>query len=81
MNSAEEVSSTNPRKTDRVPLKADNHLFGITLMFPEARDLSDTVDYYSSRVDPDDVEDVEAELAAADDFDEKHALQEEAAAK
>jgi hypothetical protein len=68
-------------KSERVPLKAANHLIGISLMFPEARDLSDTVDYYSARVDPDEVEDVEAELAAADDLDERHAIQEEAAAK
>ncbi|WGM21722.1 Z1 domain-containing protein [Paenarthrobacter sp. OM7] len=77
---ADHSDPTTP-KSERVPLNAANHLIGISLMFPEARDLSDTVDYYSARVDPDDVEDVEAELAAADDFDEKHAIQEEAAAK
>lgn len=68
-------------KSERAPLKAANHMIGITLMFPEARDLSDTVDYFSANVNPDDVEDIEAELAAADDLDEKHAIQEETAAK
>lgn len=68
-------------RTERTPLKAAGHMIGITLMFPEARDLSDTVNYYSANVSANDIEDVEAELAAADDFDEKHALQEEAAAK
>lgn len=77
---APEIDPTKS-KSERAPLKAANHMIGITLMFPEARDLSDTVDYFSANVSPDDVEDVEAELAAADDFDEKHAVQEEAAAK
>jgi hypothetical protein len=74
-------SDPTESKSERAPLTAANHMIGITLMFPEARDLSDTVDYYSANVNPDDVEDVEAELAAADDFDEKHAIQEEAASK
>lgn len=80
LNVPDDSDSTNP-KSERVPLTAANHMIGISLMFPEARDLSDTVDYYSARVDPDEVEDVEAELAAADDLDETHAIQEEAAAK
>lgn len=77
------IDTSDPResKSERVPLTAVNHMIGIALMFPEARDLSDTVDYFSANVDPEDIEDVEAELAAADDFDEKHAVQEEAAAK
>lgn len=78
---APDTSDANESKSERVPLKAANHVIGIALMFPEARDLSDTVDYFSANVDPEEVEDVEAELAAADDFDEKHAVQEEAAAK
>lgn len=67
-------------KAERAPLHAAQHLVGISFMFPEARYLSDTVDYYSANIDADYLEDAEAEAAAADEQDEKQAAQEEASA-
>ena len=72
--------SAAPAKTERAPLEAPEHLIGISLMFPEARDLQDTVDYYSARIEPDYLEDVEEELKTLDDLDETHLKQEDAAA-
>lgn len=72
---------TDDSKSERVTLNAADHLIGISLMFPEARTSSDTVDYYSARIDPGEIEDTEAELAAADELDEKRAAMEEASAK
>lgn len=68
-------------KQEREHINAPSHLIGIALMFPEARSISDTVDYYSANVVSDDVEDMEEELAAADELDEKIAAQEEADTK
>lgn len=65
------------QKSDREHLSAPSHLVGIALMFPEARNVADTVDYYSANISVDDVEDIEEELAAADERDEKMASLEE----
>ncbi|WP_146238957.1 Z1 domain-containing protein [Arthrobacter livingstonensis] len=74
-------ASAARRNVERIALDAEEHLIGISLIFPEARDESDTVDYVTANVDTDYLEDVEDEIDAADDQDEKNALQEEAQAK
>ncbi|MFC7861352.1 Z1 domain-containing protein [Arthrobacter koreensis] len=73
--------SDTEQNSEREHLDAPSHLIGIALMFPEAKNVADTVDYYSANVSIDEVEDIEAELAAADERDEKMASQEEADVK
>lgn len=63
-------------KDVRVPLEAKGHIIGISLIFPDAPNSNDTVDYYSARMDVDYLEDVENEIETADEVDEKRAVEE-----
>lgn len=70
-------SSPAKGNTERVNLEAKDHLIGISLIFPTARDESDTVDYMTADLEPEYIEDLEQELKASDEFDETLALQQE----
>lgn len=69
------------RNSERIPLEASDHVIGISLIFPDARDETDSVDYLTANIDVEDIEDLSAELDAADDQDEKNAVQEESKIK
>lgn len=62
----------------REPLQAKEHLIGVSILFPEAENQADTVDYYSAPVTPGYLEDADSEAEAADFLDEKRASEEEA---
>jgi len=64
----------------RAPLNAVNHLVGVCFMFPHSQNPQSAVDYVSAKVDPDYLENLEDELAAADELDETRAEQDEKAA-
>lgn len=76
-----QVQSEPRRNSERIPLEAQEHVVGISLIFPDARDESDAVDYMTANVNAEEVEDIADELDAADDLDEKNALQEESKIK
>lgn len=73
---------TEPRRnSERIPLEAEDHVIGISLIFPDARDESDSVDYMTANLDAEDVEDISDEVDDADAKDEKNALEEESKIK
>lgn len=61
----------------RVPLNAVDHLIGLCFMFPHSQNPQSAVDYISAKVDPDYLENLDDELARADELDETKAIQEE----
>lgn len=63
----------------RVALNAVEHLVGVCFMFPHSQNPQSAVDYISAKVDPDYLEDLDDELANADELDESQAEQDEMA--
>lgn len=70
------VPKDNPEGGDiRIPLRSTGHIVGISLIFPDAPNSNDKVDYFSARVKVGYLEDVEKEIELADAEDEQRAVE------